>query len=49
MASLIRAEHNFAVFAPDAKESARLLFLRMAGSVAVPEDAADSPRLRADW
>ncbi len=38
---LIRAEHNLAVFAPDAKESAAMLFLRMAGSVAVPEDATD--------
>src|SRR4030095_15094127 len=38
---LIRAEHNLAVFAPDAKESAAMLFLRMAGSVAVPDDATD--------
>jgi phosphatidylglycerophosphate synthase len=38
---LIRAEHNLAVFSPDAKESAAMLFLRMAGSVAVPDDATD--------
>jgi phosphatidylglycerophosphate synthase len=40
-AQLIRSEHNLAVFAPDAKESACMLFLRMAGSVAVPEEATD--------
>ncbi len=38
---LIRAEHNLAVFSPDAKESAAMLFLRMAGSVAAPDDATD--------
>jgi len=38
---LVRAEHNLAVFSPDAKESAAMLFLRMAGSVAAPEDATD--------
>jgi phosphatidylglycerophosphate synthase len=38
---LIRSEHNLAVFAPDAKESAAMLFLRMAGSVLVPDDATD--------
>jgi phosphatidylglycerophosphate synthase len=38
---LIAAEHNLAVFAPDADETAAMLFLRMAGSVAVPDDAID--------
>ena len=38
---LIRSEHNLAVFAPDAKESAAMLFLRMAGSVTVSDDATD--------
>jgi phosphatidylglycerophosphate synthase len=38
---LIRSEHNLAVFAPDAKESAAMLFLRMAGSVVVPDAATD--------
>src|ERR1700741_2375867 len=40
-AQLIRAEHNLAVFAPDPKESASMLFLRMAGSVVGPEEATD--------
>jgi phosphatidylglycerophosphate synthase len=40
-AQLIRSEHNLAVFAPDPKESASMLFLRMAGSVVVPEEASD--------
>src|SRR5262245_19269267 len=43
---LSRAEHNLAVFSPNAaeggaKENAAMLFLRMAGSVAVPEEATD--------
>jgi phosphatidylglycerophosphate synthase len=38
---LVRADHNLAAFAPDAKESAAMLFLRMAGSVVVPEDVTD--------
>jgi phosphatidylglycerophosphate synthase len=38
---LIKSEHNLAVFAPDANESAAMLFLRMAGSVVVPDDATD--------
>ncbi|HET6621610.1 MAG TPA: CDP-alcohol phosphatidyltransferase family protein [Dongiaceae bacterium] len=40
-AQLVGADHNLAVFAPDAKESAAMLFLRMAGSVVVPEDVTD--------
>ncbi len=38
---LTRAEHNLAVFAPDPAEPAAMLFLRMAGSVVVPDDAID--------
>jgi phosphatidylglycerophosphate synthase len=38
---LVRADRNLAAFAPDAKESAAMLFLRMAGSVVVPEDVTD--------
>lgn len=38
---LIRSEHNLAVFAPEVGESAAMLFLRMAGSVVVPDGAAD--------
>ena len=38
---LVRADRNLAVFAPDAKESAAMLFLRKAGAVVVPEDVTD--------
>ncbi|HEX6119582.1 MAG TPA: CDP-alcohol phosphatidyltransferase family protein [Dongiaceae bacterium] len=38
---LVRADRNLVVFAPDAKESAAMLFLRMAGSVVVPDDVTD--------
>jgi phosphatidylglycerophosphate synthase len=38
---LVAAEHNTAVFAPEASETAAMLFLRMAGSVPVPDDVTD--------
>ncbi len=38
---LIKAEHNLAVFAPDAGEPAAMLFLPRGGSVEVPDDAPE--------
>lgn len=40
-AQLARAEHNLAVFAPDPSQVSAMMFLRMAGSVVVPDDATD--------
>jgi phosphatidylglycerophosphate synthase len=38
---LAKSEHNRAVFSPDAGENGAMLYLRMAGSVAVPDDVTD--------